>query len=55
MCWRECPNIRLTELKKLNKNIRVEEIEALESEAAELREALPKARLRLDSLRLIQA
>ncbi len=44
---------RLVELKKVNRNIRQEEISLLEEEKRLLREAILTARLRLDSLRLI--
>lgn len=44
---------RLKELKKVNKNIRQEEITILEDEMELLKKVIQKARLRLDSLRFI--
>ena len=46
--------LRLKELKKVNKNIRDEEIRSLEKEGELLDQAIRTARLRLDALRLIQ-
>jgi ATP-dependent helicase HepA len=46
--------LRLKELKKVNKNIRDEEIQSLEKEGELLDQAIRSARLRLDALRLIQ-
>ncbi len=45
---------RLTELRKVNRNVRVEEIEALAAQQRSLEQHLRGARLRLEALRLIQ-
>ena len=45
---------RLTELQKVNRSVRPEEIESLVRQKSELDEHLSNARLRLDAIRLIQ-
>lgn len=45
---------RLRELRKVNRNVRAEEIEALVQQEQELEERLCESRLRLDALRLIK-
>jgi ATP-dependent helicase HepA len=44
---------RLTALQKVNENIRQEEIDLTREQMQELAEALSKARVRLDAIRLI--
>jgi ATP-dependent helicase HepA len=45
---------RLQQLKKVNRSVRIEEIQLLLRQRREIDEHLGQARLRLDSIRLIQ-
>ncbi|MEZ5464619.1 MAG: RNA polymerase-associated protein RapA [Lysobacteraceae bacterium] len=51
--WGRVERERLVALNRINASVRAEEIETLDSELAALAEALPRARPRLDALRLV--